>query len=1592
MRLRLALPLLPHLLQLCLAFDEIYQRWEPADLAENPCTDDAFFFGYGYFQSQGQSTTCRSSLADQSYLENVANLTQCAALCASGISDSPCPAFDFRSGGPASTCEIYVQRPEDTGTAEVGSSCWTRESWSCSDWKDETWDCSEGTPGFTQEEIHDLQTQCPASCNTQPPLCQGAITSVDVGYMVFQGLDGIGTQYDLNIAFTLQQVSRTEGLSVPLTAFGIAIGTDPTEVVQRTEYMLHGKNRNVSVIIGPFLDDLVQASVGRALVAGKLFVAPVSGNRDIFERSPIAFSFSRPYNKILSSAFDAIVRHAGRLSVGAIGHGERHAPERFGARQILLQVAETAKVSTLVPINNAILEVQEDELEDMSQIVLELITPRPDVIVCLLGTLHCVKCVEWIREYGGEPHAIIFLEDQFSAKYMNSMLAGLDVHDQVQLPNREAELLRDVLFVSEWDRTITVEDGLVPGDPTAAEFIEHMLKTWHAQPTMEGAAAAAATLTLLRLILSTQSTKAEVLAAALRNLDAKLFYGQVKFDQHGMLDTEAALYQLNVERREVQTQAAGSSGLEKLGKPVSDSEQSLLNITLRSIAPSTGSNVKPLKLPRTTWKMANCLNTALLPIGLATYGMKLEYLECDKCHAGELSIWNESMQSLVCDACPPGKYLDVDDCGNCPPGKFTQLPGQISCSSCPRGTHAYNAGSTDCSICPAGKFASDYGGSKICRPCTALFQESDPHAIRHWSGPGAETCDACPEGGMCLVDRDGVYTNYTNAEGYYLFEEDFGRQDKQFGLYQCTHGSGKACAAGGSCYRDETGEEAMQGPMCGSCRHGFAKKHGDPNALCRRCPSLQRSTMACVWQCSFFCAGIVIFLVINAITDYRSPTEPFWIVMRQFINYLHMAAVVLSANGEHGLYFVDVSGTYTMFAGVSTANYSPESFDCLVDYLLPDMPLYKVLVLQGLLTLPAIAVASFPVFLLAKLVTKALTRNRWRPSARTWSTWMLLCVYLYLPRAHDLLMTTFRCQTYDIHRLLLQTEFDCNGPEIQTWQAISIVGVVLMSVGTPLSIYLLLRKLQRQDKLYEEKAMRTYGFLYVGFEPPFYYFECIFMIRKLVFSTVTYLPGMTTHTEDLRGLIQNTLFIMVGILSMQVHLSYLPFDNRANIQLDILEWASLRAVLATALSQLFCLTTNRSQLFMNDGPKTLRTWLISVFIAYLHLRVCVLAFWICIRGYASTLAARAGKSKLLGFVCLDPGCVLKLIPEGLIMKGRSDWQWFLMGQMFQELTELHLRSRSKLGFDEFAASLQKMCVHSLYRRRQVEAKFAAFLACWVQRITRIMGKQNRLAQKIIGWLVQLSPRKEGPDLVTFEVLGPESIAHARGQDFTVEELHAAMMSLGSTVCQQMRVGYPEEVQYASADEELARKLRLENMQLHNDIQQVVHRLQQKKKLTRQKGVEGNGLQKDLPFNVHKAPGQDEEAKGKQPSDVDVVVQVHEAEKEFPQPPAPPPDVPPPSKAAVEIVEDEETQGARQELKQLEAKLVVHEEFARSEQRILDEEVNAAKTKAMEAQAQVQLMQDMLAGLRERLKSIHHRRTELEVQQAAPQAKGQDPRH
>ena len=62
---------------------------------------------------------------------------------------------------------------------------------------------------------------------------------------------------------------------------------------------------------------------------------------------------------------------------------------------------------------------------------------------------------------------------------------------------------------------------------------------------------------------------------------------------------------------------------------------------------------------------------------------------------------------------------------------------------------------------------------------------------------------------------------------------------------------------------------------------------------------------------------------------------------------------------------------------------------------------------------------------------------------------------------------------------------------------------------------------------------------------------------------------------------------------------------------------------------------------------------------------------------------------------------------------------------------------------EFVASLQKMCVHSLYRRQQFKVKLAAFLACWAQRIAKQMGKQNRLAQKIIGKLVQLSPPMEG---------------------------------------------------------------------------------------------------------------------------------------------------------------------------------------------------------------------------------------------------------
>jgi len=164
-------------------------------------------------------------------------------------------------------------------------------------------------------------------------------------------------------------------------------------------------------------------------------------------------------------------------------------------------------------------------------------------------------------------------------------------------------------------------------------------------------------------------------------------------------------------------------------------------------------------------------------------------------------------------------------------------------------------------------------------------------------------------------------------------------------------GDGEACLARDRCY-SEDGKVTMEGPFCGTCKNGFGK--GESTGLCTKCPSEGKS-----WGLAFS-SQIILFVVtavlciIQFMKDPRviSPTSA--VVLRQFLNYIHLSTVVypvatLSTFADN---LFEALGGMQYLAGARSPISAAIGAECYLQYVAPDVESYKMWVVAGVCLVP----------------------------------------------------------------------------------------------------------------------------------------------------------------------------------------------------------------------------------------------------------------------------------------------------------------------------------------------------------------------------------------------------------------------------------------------------------------------------------------------------------------------------------------------------------------------------------------------------------------------------------------------------------------
>jgi hypothetical protein len=126
----------------------------------------------------------------------------------------------------------------------------------------------------------------------------------------------------------------------------------------------------------------------------------------------------------------------------------------------------------------------------------------------------------------------------------------------------------------------------------------------------------------------------------------------------------------------------------------------------------------------------------------------------------------------------------------------------------------------------------------------------------------------------------------------------------------------------------------------------------------------------------------------------------------------------------------------------------------------------------------------------------------------------------------------------------------CNGfssPDHSVIYAISWAGIALWTFGVVLLAMFMLKL--NEDSLHEVAVLRTYGFLYLGYERKYWYWEMIKRGQQLLYRFVS-----TVNMDVKARLVMYSLFS--GAFAI-IHVGVQPFDDRDNHKLDWIETEAL---------------------------------------------------------------------------------------------------------------------------------------------------------------------------------------------------------------------------------------------------------------------------------------------------------------------------------------------------------------------------------------------------------------------------------------------------
>ena len=581
--------------------------------------------------------------------------------------------------------------------------------------------------------------------------------------------------------------------------------------------------------------------------------------------------------------------------------------------------------------------------------------------------------------------------------------------------------------------------------------------------------------------------------------------------------------------------------------------------------------------------------TAALLTGRAT---------CHPCDPGSSA---SASRSESCSQCPAGQYasgLQNTECTDCPRGYISQNAGSSSCSICPRGTYSL-AGWSECTPCDTTAINPIRGSDQ----CWACDESSNPSnhfcdcdaGFYKWSDtitnhtlvrfvdlveteiqveiPLAK-CRQCTVGMEC--GTSGLnWTQIYPQKGYMPMIHT---TPETLEMMECVN---QACVGG-----SKMCETGFTGPLCTQCEQGLGEGSGFG---CNRCPPIGLNVMRMAGT-TLAVTIIICAFIRQTIKSAEAPQSEFSTIGKIFFSYVQFNSIALQFDYS---FPPIVDSMLEVQEAPAHIGDSLLSIDCFIQES-PTLSQTPTLYLKAVCYL----IIPWVIFLLARVVfckyschkkrheidpehicdLQADTDPRWKlsfknlinlqnenlpPNSRAymyvnaWNSYItavIVAVFMIHPSIVQTTFAMFNCIKLGAldtdWYLLADMSAQCYSSTHFSW--LFFVGApmcIFYVFGMPLFVlyrlYLNREELRKPFDQINRNVLKTYHFLFKGYEGEFFFWEIVIMIRKILIIGIAVFFSYDTQ-------IQSLLAILLVVIALSVHAYACPFVSDTMDGLELL--------------------------------------------------------------------------------------------------------------------------------------------------------------------------------------------------------------------------------------------------------------------------------------------------------------------------------------------------------------------------------------------------------------------------------------------------------